>query len=87
MKLDRADRSSHYCVLDESGRIPAESKAAISAKAIDVVFRRSRSRIALETGTHSPWVSRLLSTQGMKPSWRMRAACGRLAKVGGETIA
>src|SRR5437762_11268208 len=63
--LDLGDRSSHYCVLDESGRIVRESKTATSPKAMKVVFgAMTRSRIALETGMHSPWVSRLLSQLG-----------------------
>jgi transposase len=63
--LDLGDRSSHYCVLDESGRIVTESKTATSPKAMEAVFGgMARSRIALETGMHSPWVSRLLSQLG-----------------------
>jgi transposase len=63
--LDLGDRSSHYCVLDESGRILTENKSATSPNAMRVVFgAMPRSRIALETGMHSPWVSRLLSGLG-----------------------
>jgi transposase len=63
--LDLGDRSSHYCLLDERGRILEESKTATSPKAMEAAFgAMPRSRIALETGTHSPWVSRLLSQLG-----------------------
>ena len=63
--LDLGDRSSHYCVLDESGRILVESKTSTSPDAMEAGFgSMPRSRIALETGTHSPWVSRLLSELG-----------------------
>jgi transposase len=63
--LDLGDRSSHYCLLDEGGRILAESKVSTSPKAMEAVFgAMARSRIAMETGTHSPWVSRLLSKLG-----------------------
>ena len=63
--LDLGDRSSHYCVLDETGRILVESKVSTSPNAMEAVFgAMPRSRIALETGTHSPWVSRLLSKLG-----------------------
>jgi transposase len=63
--LDLGDRSSHYCRLDERGRILEESKTATSPKAMEAAFgAMPRSRIALETGTHSPWVSRLLSQLG-----------------------
>src|SRR6266704_3351615 len=63
--LDLGDRSSHYCVVDEGGRILVESKVSTSPKAIEAVFgSMGRSRIALETGMHSPWVSRLQSGLG-----------------------
>src|SRR5437773_3785077 len=67
MGLDLGDRSSHYCVLDESGRIVVEGKTATSPKAMEALFGgMTRSRIALETGMHSPWVSRLLSQLGQE---------------------
>jgi len=60
--LDLGDRSSWYCVLDEVGEVLLEQKLATTPKAMKEVFgSMPRSRIALETGTHSPWVSRLLS--------------------------
>lgn len=63
--LDLGDRSSWYCVLDEGGEVQWESKVSTTAKAMREVFdKMPRSRIALETGTHSPWVSRLLSGLG-----------------------
>ena len=63
--LDLGDRSSWYCVLDESGQILLEAKVATTPKALQGVFGgMARNRIALETGTHSPWVSRLLSEVG-----------------------
>src|ERR1700746_1929009 len=63
--LDLGDRSSWYCVLDETGQILVESKVSTSPNALKEVFgSKRRSRIALETGTHSPWVSRLLNELG-----------------------
>ena len=63
--LDLGDRSSCYCVLDESGRIVMEQKVSTTAKALQAAFGvMPRSRIALETGMHSPWISRLLSALG-----------------------
>src|SRR5215471_2416193 len=63
--LDLGDRSSHYCILDETGRILVESKTSTSPPAIKGVFgAMAHSRIALETGMHSPWVSRVLSGLG-----------------------
>src|SRR5208283_3502734 len=43
----------------------SEQKLGTTPKAMKQVFSAMpRSRIALETGTHSPWVSRLLSELG-----------------------
>jgi transposase len=63
--LDLGDRSSCYCVLDESGRIVMEQKVSSTPKALQAAFgTMPHSRIALEIGTHSPWISRLLSDLG-----------------------
>ena len=63
--LDVGDRSSWYCVLDEAGDVLLEQKVATTPKAMKEVFGgMPHSRIALEMGMHSPWVSRLLSEVG-----------------------
>jgi hypothetical protein len=63
--LDLGDRSSWYCVLDGVGEVLLEQKLGTTPKAMKEVFGgMPRSRIALETGMHSPWVSRLLSELG-----------------------
>jgi len=63
--LDLGDRSSWYCVLDEAGQVRLEQRVSTTAKALGEVFSgMPRSRIALETGMHSPWVSRSLSELG-----------------------
>src|SRR5271157_4737786 len=63
--LDLGDRSSWYCVLDEAGEVLLEQKLSTTPKAMEEVFGgMPRSRIALETGMHSPWVSRVLSGLG-----------------------
>jgi transposase len=63
--LGLGDRSSFYCVLDEAGDVLMEQRLSTTPKAIQEIFgAMPRSRIALETGTHSPWVSRLLSELG-----------------------
>jgi transposase len=63
--LDLGDRSSCYCVLDETGRIVMEQRVSTTPKALQAAFRAMpRSRITLETGMHSPWVSRVLSALG-----------------------
>jgi transposase len=63
--LDLGDRSSWYCVLDEAGRVLLEQRVSTTRKALGEVFGgMPGSRVALETGVHSPWVSRLLSEVG-----------------------
>jgi len=63
--LDLGDRLSLYCVVDEAGEVISEQKLSTTPKAMKEAFAAmSRSRIALETGMHSPWVSRLLSELG-----------------------
>ena len=63
--LDLGDRNSWYCVLDEAGQIGQEQRVRTTAKALGEAFgAMPRSRIALEIGTHSPWVSRLLTELG-----------------------
>jgi len=63
--LDLGDRNSWYCVLDEAGSIVLEQRLSTTPKAMREVFGgMPRSRVALEIGTHSPWISRLLSELG-----------------------
>ena len=63
--VDLGDRWSFYCVLDEAGQVMLEQKLATTPEAVKQTFGKiPRSLIALETGTHSPWVSRLLSELG-----------------------
>src|SRR5690349_24182996 len=63
--LDLGDRNSWYCVLDEAGQIQLEQRVRTTAKGLSEVFTAMPcSRVALETGTHSPWISRLLRELG-----------------------
>jgi hypothetical protein len=57
--LDLGDRSSYYCVLDDMGEVILERKLSTTPKALEEAFgRMPQSRMALETGAHSPWVKR-----------------------------
>jgi len=63
--LDLGDRNSWYCLRDEAGQIRLEQRVCTNAKSLREVFgAMPHSRIALETGTHSPWISRLLNELG-----------------------
>jgi len=65
--LDLGDRTSHYCILDEAGNVILESNLLTTSNGIRQAFGRiPRCRIALETGTHSPWVSRQLKQMATK---------------------
>ncbi len=53
--LDLGDRWSFYCVLDEAGNVILEQKLPTTPEAMKQTFgTMTLSRIALETGTHSP---------------------------------
>src|SRR3984893_14630717 len=63
--LDLGDRSSWYCLLDEGGGVLLEQRLGTTPKAMrEWLGSMPCCRIALETGMHSPWVSRLLSELG-----------------------
>jgi transposase len=63
--LDLGDRKSHYCVLDGSGVVVEQGQVATTAESLRRRFGTGgKSRIAMEVGTHSPWVSQLLKELG-----------------------
>jgi transposase len=63
--LDLGDRSSRYCVLGEQGEVLSESSVPTTRKGLaQILGSKPRGRIALEVGTHSPWVSRCLTELG-----------------------
>lgn len=63
--LDLGDRTSYYCIWNEAGEVILEQELATPPKGFEQVFSKiPRSRIALETGTHSPWISRQLTELG-----------------------
>jgi transposase len=63
--LDVGDEWSRFCRLDESGEKTEEGRVRTTEKALKETFDRfPRSRVALETGTHSPWVERVLTVCG-----------------------
>jgi len=63
--LDLGDGDSRYCMLDQTGEKASEGKVATTKVGLNAVFgKMAASRIALEVGTHSPWVSRQLAELG-----------------------
>jgi hypothetical protein len=63
--MDRGDKTSRYCMLDQQGEIVQEGSVGTTKKALAQKFGSlRRSWMAVEVGTHSPWVSQLLATLG-----------------------
>lgn len=63
--LDLGDRTSRYCVVDSQGAVAIEGSVATKESTMRAAFEGfSGSRMAMEVGTHSPWVSRLLQQGG-----------------------
>lgn len=63
--MDLGDRFHHYCLLDRDGEIIDEGRIASTSGALKNFFeQREPARVALEAGTHSPWISRLLEAMG-----------------------
>lgn len=63
--LDLGDRTSRYCELDEAGEVVKEASVAMTRAAMTELFaKRLPCRVALEVGTHSRWVSRVIASQG-----------------------
>lgn len=63
--LDLGDRKHSYCVLDAEGEILAEDQIPNTKSDLEALSRRyPNATIAMETGTHSPWISRLFTALG-----------------------
>ena len=63
--LDLGDRRHHVCVLNEPGDVVAE-EAIVNTREVLTAFgaRYPGATFVMETGTHSPWISRLLTALG-----------------------
>lgn len=63
--MDLSDRHAQLCMMDAEGSILEEAKISLTAQQLRKRFGScERARIAIEAGTHSPWVNRLLSECG-----------------------
>jgi hypothetical protein len=69
--LDLGDKYSYLCLLDqEGGEVIEEGRLRTSPETFRRRFASEQPmRIAVETGTHSPWVSRLLEECGHEVLW------------------
>ena len=63
--MDLGDRNSRYCLLSNEGEILREGQVATTKTGMMETFGSlGRARIAIEVGTHSTWVTRLLQSLG-----------------------
>ena len=63
--IDLGDKESYYCILDRNTNVVADGNLKTTVTEFKLYFKEiPRSRIALEVGTHSPWVSSLLEELG-----------------------
>jgi transposase len=63
--MDLGDKTSRYCLLSDAGEILREGQVATTKAGMTGTFGLiGRARIAIEVGTHSPRVSRLLRSLG-----------------------
>jgi transposase len=63
--IDLGDKKSVCCFLDREGQIVAEGKLSTTREEFaELLSKIPKSRIALEVGTHSPWVSEQLESYG-----------------------
>jgi|SRR5215470_1662841 len=63
--VDLGDRWSRYCIVDLAGTIATEARVRTTPEALEECFEKIQpTRIVMEAGMHSPWVSRLLEKLG-----------------------
>lgn len=63
--LDLGDRSSRWCALGADGEVIGRGEVESERQELERFFGRiPKSLVALEVGSHSPWISRLLEKLG-----------------------
>jgi transposase len=63
--MDLGDKSSRYCAVNDAGDVVVEGSCPTTKKGMTQEFGAiPHCRIAIEVGTHSPWVSRELKKLG-----------------------
>ena len=63
--IDLGDKFSHYCLLGSDGELIEEGRFRTTREGVASHFEGlPNMRVALETGTHSAWVSQLLTALG-----------------------
>ena len=63
--MDLGDKHNQVCILNEQGDVTKTVRIGNTRTAIEKFFKPySGCLVAIETGTHSPWISRLLKELG-----------------------
>lgn len=63
--VDLGDREAWFCVVEAHGEVVERGRVSMTERAMRKEFEgRESTRIAIEVGTHSPWVSRALEEWG-----------------------
>ena len=81
--IDLGDVENQICILDHDGEIMEKASIENTVSGINTFFDRFDSPrqvlVAVETGTHSPWISQLLEARGFRPARRNPAWSARIA--------
>ena len=65
--MDLGDKKHQVCILDKTGKIIAEEVVTSTRGAMSIFFKQYRGAvIAMETGTHSRWVSQMAVAAGLE---------------------
>ena len=65
--MDLGDKKHVVCVLNAAGAVVARATLPATPEAVTTFFQRYRGAVvAMETGTHSRWVSRLAAAAGLE---------------------
>lgn len=65
--MDLGDKNHEVCVLNNDGLIKERRTVDNTKEALIAFFRKYKgASVAMEAGTHSPWISRELATLGCK---------------------
>ena len=65
--IDLGDKKHAVCVLDKEGVVVSEKTLVNRRPALEKLCEQyPGARVAIEVGTHSPWISRLLQEKGME---------------------
>ena len=63
--MDLGDKKHQVCVIGKRGNVLLNEQIANTAISVERFFRKHKNAlVVIETGTHSPWISRLLETMG-----------------------